>query len=443
MAKEIKIGLAVVGALFAVFGGLLVRHMFFTGDPQDLPGEQKALAVAAETAGERANVIVAQHGTEAAADDASWSGGTGAAPVDAQAPSGSYMPAEDEPAPLPNDPYADPVQNARQAGAAQPPGRSPFQDYDAGGEPQAPGAKPRENPLRQLNAELPLETSGAVESEEAGAPDPQAPGDPYTADPAATRDPFAAEDDAAQAAPREAPSAPAMAGPDDAQYDAADLPQAGAAAGDRYSADEGPVAEPAGQPGYEPAAERAPAGLNDWQPGEGSEPAEPARPLAVEDGKYTVQPGDTLWSISEGVYGTGGYFKALAEHNRNVLPRSHELTVGQQVEVPPATQLERDYPGLCPKQRKSALVPAGGQPRPAARTASGSDVYIVAEGDTLFDIARYELGKASRWAEIYELNRELLGEDFDYLRPGTELAMPPRTRPAASISRGEDEGYRR
>ena len=51
-------------------------------------------------------------------------------------------------------------------------------------------------------------------------------------------------------------------------------------------------------------------------------------------------------------------------------------------------------------------------------------VYTVEDGDTLFEIARHELGKPSRWAEIYDLNRDVLGNDFDYLRPGIELILP-------------------
>ena len=43
---------------------------------------------------------------------------------------------------------------------------------------------------------------------------------------------------------------------------------------------------------------------------------------------------------------------------------------------------------------------------------------------TLFDIARYELGKATRWAEIYQLNRDQIGADFNHLRPGTQLVLP-------------------
>jgi nucleoid-associated protein YgaU len=48
----------------------------------------------------------------------------------------------------------------------------------------------------------------------------------------------------------------------------------------------------------------------------------------------------------------------------------------------------------------------------------------VEEGDTLYDIARYELGAGGRWPEIYQLNAESLGDDFDYLRPGTKLVLP-------------------
>jgi hypothetical protein len=53
------------------------------------------------------------------------------------------------------------------------------------------------------------------------------------------------------------------------------------------------------------------------------------------------------------------------------------------------------------------------------------------------------LGKASRWAEIYDLNRDTLGEDFDYLQPGTELAMPPKGPAADSVTRGRDGGIQR
>lgn len=59
----------------------------------------------------------------------------------------------------------------------------------------------------------------------------------------------------------------------------------------------------------------------------------------------------------------------------------------------------------------------------AART------YTVAEGDSLYDIARSQLGKAWRWAEIYELNRDVLGNDLDCLTPGVQIVLPEGKSP--------------
>lgn len=140
---------------------------------------------------------------------------------------------------------------------------------------------------------------------------------------------------------------------------------------------------------------------------------------------YTVQPNDNYWSISRAVYGTGAYFKALYEHNRDRYPFPDQLRAGDVIETPPAAVLQQTYPDLCPQPRRtgrgSRLASSRTQPRPGSRT------YVVREGDTLFDIARAELGRSSRWAELYELNRDILGDDFDYLTPGMELLLPEDT----------------
>jgi nucleoid-associated protein YgaU len=59
-----------------------------------------------------------------------------------------------------------------------------------------------------------------------------------------------------------------------------------------------------------------------------------------------------------------------------------------------------------------------------ATTAKAGRTYTVAEGESLFDIARAELGKASRWAEIYDLNVDVLDKDLDSLTPGTKIVLP-------------------
>ncbi len=158
-----------------------------------------------------------------------------------------------------------------------------------------------------------------------------------------------------------------------------------------------------------------------------------AQPLVADEnaakpGQYVVQPNDNYWTISEKVYGAGGYFKAIFEHNRRQHPFAERLQVGETLLTPDVATLQRDYPDLCPKPGHAAapqrIIPASARLRP------GTKVYVVEEGDTLFEIARHQLGKPSRWGEIYQLNREVLGSDFDYLKPGTELVIPTTdTRP--------------
>ncbi len=151
-----------------------------------------------------------------------------------------------------------------------------------------------------------------------------------------------------------------------------------------------------------------------------------------DDGMYEIQPNDSYWTISERVYGSGAYFRALAEQNRGKAARPDRLPPGLLISTPPVARLEKDYPDLCPRPNRRDTVrnrsdSLRGYPGVSlAATAGGGRTYIVQEGDTLSSIARNELGKVSRWAEIYQLNREALGKDYDYLTPGLRLVLPIR-----------------
>lgn len=80
----------------------------------------------------------------------------------------------------------------------------------------------------------------------------------------------------------------------------------------------------------------------------------------------------------------------------------------------------------------------------ASTSAGAGRTYIVAEGDSLFDIARNELGKASRWVEIYDLNAEVLGKDIDSLAPGTQIVLPAdNARNADPLTRRPSVDYRK
>ncbi|MCM1101450.1 MAG: hypothetical protein NC079_07195 [Clostridium sp.] len=50
--------------------------------------------------------------------------------------------------------------------------------------------------------------------------------------------------------------------------------------------------------------------------------------------------------------------------------------------------------------------------------------WMVEEGDCLWEIARETYGDGSRYLEIYDSNRELIGEDPRLIRVGMELVLP-------------------
>ncbi len=60
----------------------------------------------------------------------------------------------------------------------------------------------------------------------------------------------------------------------------------------------------------------------------------------------------------------------------------------------------------------------------AVGPADSGGTYEVVAGDNLSRIAARVLGDASRWLEIYALNRDLIGDDPDRIEPGQVLSLP-------------------
>jgi nucleoid-associated protein YgaU len=438
MGKEVKIGLGVIVALLLVFGTLLARKLATSEMATDAgPVPTAAHPIAPAASREKPQVVTAQKGEPHAASISkgmwgqSGHGGEGHAETSSDVPRANYLPDDRATA---EEPVADRYGNEEQTATVEEtsterPVRAassnPFQrrmQAGGGNEPRVQDADARPNmlpadaheataleprreepvrtarqPVRRLSAEMPLDE--ADNSSAIATPD-------LAAEPATDVDVAAGEPQLAAMPARD----------EDAPLETAVEPE---------------VSEPVAQPRYRsqvPAERRV---NNTTEP-------------VTQDGKYTIQPNDTLWTVSEKVYGNGRYFKAIAEHNRGKYPHPDRLTVGTVISVPPVATLEQNYPGLVPKQRKSAMVASRTvQASARQRMTGGANVYVVEEGDTLFDIARYELGKASRWAEIYDLNREVLGEDFDYLQPGTELAMPAKASGGNDPITQRNPGYQR
>lgn len=193
---------------------------------------------------------------------------------------------------------------------------------------------------------------------------------------------------------------------------------------------------------------------------------------------YTVQPNDNFWQISKNVYGTARLFKALTAHFEQQGVTSQRLRAGMQLPMPSRGDLEAHFSALIDKA-PAAIQPAGGTSSPvlargremfSSPTLSGTPVvvgpqlgtpdvmspagptlavpegedagnfyvgdqgqpmYTVGSDDTLTSIAQRHLGRASRWNEIFELNKSVL-QTPDRLRPGLVIQLPGD---ASNISR--------
>jgi len=152
---------------------------------------------------------------------------------------------------------------------------------------------------------------------------------------------------------------------------------------------------------------------------------------------YRVQPGDSMWTIARDVYGSSAFFRALTAYNHRRYPDTQRLRVGDVVQTPRIDRLRSLYPNLCPVPHDRAAAETG-DPTDAA----AGRWYVVEEGDTLYEIARFELGQAARWTEIVTLNRKTLGDEYSNLRPGTRLLLPERATPNPIAARPNREGQR-
>jgi nucleoid-associated protein YgaU len=63
----------------------------------------------------------------------------------------------------------------------------------------------------------------------------------------------------------------------------------------------------------------------------------------------TTESGDSLWTISERVYGRGDYYKALFLHNRALIPQPDRIAAGIQLAIPSLDELRQRFPDACPR----------------------------------------------------------------------------------------------
>jgi nucleoid-associated protein YgaU len=180
----------------------------------------------------------------------------------------------------------------------------------------------------------------------------------------------------------------------------------------------------------------------------------PVAPPAPAVAEYVVQKGDTGERIAKK---TGVAWSKIAAANGNVDAR--KLKIGQKLVLPaaaaetPVAQIPTvggtaATPPMVPgtTQQPGTQLPSAPQPStqlplapdavtPAPAPAAEGRTYVVQGGDTLSDIARRELGSASKWRLIQEANADVL-KGSEVLRKGMKLRIPAISRTASTASSG-------
>jgi nucleoid-associated protein YgaU len=160
-------------------------------------------------------------------------------------------------------------------------------------------------------------------------------------------------------------------------------------------------------------------------------PTDP-RVESFDEETYICKPGDTFKSISQEKYTSDKYERALLLFNR-AHPQAAEgirsepplLRPGQPVYLPPIEVLERRYPATIPDM-PARPTSSGAAPPPAASQASPAPVrsYTVqGKPETFYEIAQKVLGRAERWAAIWEINRQV-PDPNQPLPVGTVVRLP-------------------
>jgi LysM repeat protein len=119
-------------------------------------------------------------------------------------------------------------------------------------------------------------------------------------------------------------------------------------------------------------------------------------------GQYTASPttsattSTTSTNLHQAVHSGGGSHHAPAHHHAPKHFRAHDVATHSRTEIAQA---------------------------PRGDAVQGGE-YTVQSGDSLWDIARHNLGDGSRWGEIYRMNSDVIGQNPDLIHPGQTLRMP-------------------
>lgn len=161
--------------------------------------------------------------------------------------------------------------------------------------------------------------------------------------------------------------------------------------------------------------------------------------------EYEVQPGDSLGKIAAKFYGSSAkqYQDAIVNANPSLQKDRNKILVGvayviPAVEAQPAAPAAPEKPAVAEKPQVTQTTAQSRQKEPPVTPAAATEKpsasehwYTVKERDTLWAIAKDQVGDAQAVAAIKELNRDTL-KGGETVRVGMKLKLP--AKPVASAN---------
>ena len=161
---------------------------------------------------------------------------------------------------------------------------------------------------------------------------------------------------------------------------------------------------------------------------------ETVKAVAYRQTTWVVKEGDSFWSIAQHQYDDGRFYNALYQANRDIVPGFEDLREGVELRLPEMETLLQKWPSRCPADvlhKKDAWRTTPDDLMQGLKAKCDADlqkrIYVSRPGDTLFLIAQRKLGQASRYVELFELNRFRLGNEASHeteLPSGTRILLP-------------------
>lgn len=133
----------------------------------------------------------------------------------------------------------------------------------------------------------------------------------------------------------------------------------------------------------------------------------------VEGGKYTVQKGDTMWSLSQKYYQNGYAWSQVAKENK--LANPNRIEVGQVLTMPKLDTAKLPQQKQVAEEKKAAVE------KPAAKVTLTGTSYKVVKGDTLWSISVRAYGDGYGWTKLWKASKL---KNPHYIEVGQTITIP-------------------